>query len=183
MSAVMPTKLEPYDTHNQRKQLLKSRIACLKLPDPAYKAVNPAIVFNLSLEPAYLFNLCTFADKGGDDQIVGGRASFKLQEQVLYLENDGERYEICKQQSNSENSQIKYRFSRVLNPLFKDNTYMFNQRRPLEGPSVQIVASDLDWSDFQWGEKSLFVRISKDGGEEQFKVQQLKNYKYYPAAQ
>jgi hypothetical protein len=47
--------------------------------DPAYKAINPAIHFNLSLEPALHFNLGTFADKGGSDEhIIGGRTSFKL---------------------------------------------------------------------------------------------------------
>lgn len=52
MSYVMPTRLEPYEIHNQRKQQLKNRIVLSRLPDTAYKAITPAMVFNLSLEPA-----------------------------------------------------------------------------------------------------------------------------------
>jgi len=40
------------------------------MPDPAYKAITPAIVFNLSLETAFEFTLSTFADKGDD---ISGR--------------------------------------------------------------------------------------------------------------
>ena len=39
------------------------------MPDAAYKAINPAIIFNLSLEPAYVFNLAIFADR--NDDLVG----------------------------------------------------------------------------------------------------------------
>lgn len=58
----------------------------MKMPDSAYNAINPGIIFNISLEVAYAFNLCTFADKSGDDQSVGGRTSFKLLDNVLYIE-------------------------------------------------------------------------------------------------
>ena len=78
MSALMPNRMDPQDHHHQRKQQLKTRVTCLKMPDQAYKAINPAITFNLSLEPAFTFTLATFADKGSDEHIVGGRTSFKL---------------------------------------------------------------------------------------------------------
>lgn len=45
------------------------------MADSAFKAINPTIVFNLSLEPAYLFILSTFADRTDD---LSGRASYKL---------------------------------------------------------------------------------------------------------
>jgi hypothetical protein len=78
MSALMPNRIDPQDHHHQRKQQLKTRVTCLKMPDQAYKAINPAITFNLSLEPAFTFTLATFADNGSDEHIVGGRTSFKL---------------------------------------------------------------------------------------------------------
>lgn len=90
MTALMPTRLEPLDHHQQRKAVMKNRLTCMKMADSAYKIVNPALIFNLSLEPAYSFNLCTFADKGSE------RTSCKLEEHVLYLETDSIRYEICK---------------------------------------------------------------------------------------
>lgn len=66
MTQSMPTHLEPILFRNHRKNQQKNRIICSRMPDPAYKAITPAIVFNLSLEPAYEFNLSTFADKGDD---------------------------------------------------------------------------------------------------------------------
>jgi hypothetical protein len=48
------------------------------MPDPAYKAINPSLIFNLSLEPAFAFNLGTFADRSSDSHNVSGRTSFKL---------------------------------------------------------------------------------------------------------
>ena len=71
----MPTHLEPIDMHYQKKQNLKTRIICSKIPDSAYKATNLAMVFNLSLEPAFVFNLATFADKNED---LLGRTCQKL---------------------------------------------------------------------------------------------------------
>lgn len=102
MSAVMPTRLDLFDHHSHRKQLQKIRVACQKMPDPAYKAVNQALIFNLSLEPAFVFNLSTFADKLNDDHIVSGRTSLKLQDSVLYLESDRLRYEICKKPAGND---------------------------------------------------------------------------------
>ncbi len=58
------------------------------MPDQAFKAVNPALTFNLSLEPAFAFTLATFADKGSDEHIVGARTSFRLMDNVLYIETE-----------------------------------------------------------------------------------------------
>jgi hypothetical protein len=91
----MPYALELHDSHKQRKQLQKSRIACLKMPDPAFKAINPALVFNLSQEPAFMFSLSTFSERNVDDNTFNGRLSFKLSSNVLYLETDKARYEVC----------------------------------------------------------------------------------------
>lgn len=38
------------------------------MADVAKKAVWPALVFNLSIEPAFKFNLCVFGDKSNDIQ-------------------------------------------------------------------------------------------------------------------
>ena len=141
-------------------------MACQKLPDPAYKAVNQALIFNLSLEPAYVFNLATFADKLNDDHIVSGRTSLKLQDSVLYLESDMLRYEICKKPSGNDAVSLlqpmgvaKYRLSVVKSPLLKDNGFMAKSRRPLEEDLVEVISPELDWSDLVWGENSLIVNL------------------------
>jgi hypothetical protein len=125
----MPTRLDHFDHHSYRKTLLKQRLICQRLPDPAYRAVTPsALTFNLSLEPAYPFNLSLFADKLSDDQIVNGRVSLKLQDYTLYIESDRERYEISRRQSAGGILQItgvaKFRIARVKVPMIKDNGYM-----------------------------------------------------------
>jgi len=105
---------------------------------------------------------------------VGGRTSFKLLDQVLYLESDRERYEISRDPHSG-----KYRVTKVKDPYFKDNAYMMNSERsrPLnEGTTV--VADSLDWSDFQWGESSVII-APKVGNFSGLKISPLKNYKYY----
>ena len=62
-----------------------------KLADVAKKAVWPSLVFNLSNEPAFKFNLCVFGDKSPD---VESRASYYTKNQVIYLETPNERYEL-----------------------------------------------------------------------------------------
>jgi hypothetical protein len=49
--------------------------------------------------------------------------------------------------------------------------FMQRERRPLEDQYVQLIAKDLDWSDFQWGEKSLIVK--------DVRYEPLKNFKYF----
>jgi hypothetical protein len=184
MSALMPTRLEFYDHHSFKKQQLRMRIACSRLPDPAYKAVNHALTFNLSLEPAFAFNLATFADRLIEDHIVSGRTSLRLQDSVLYLESDSKRFEICKRPQATDAASLlqpqgvtKFRLSRVPTPLMKDNAYMAKARRPLDESTVQVISGELDWSDFVWGEGSLIVRGAENGGD--LVIAPLKNYKYY----
>ena len=175
MTSLMPTRLEAPDNHGLRRQQLRNRLTCLKAPDSAYKAINPAIIFNLSLEPALVFNLATFADRGSDDQIVSNRVSFKLRDNVLYLESDRERFELCQcpADASSNGAPARYRMAVVASPLLKDNTYMVKSGVPLPEESLQrVVARDLDWSELLWGEQSLMVR-----GE---RITPLKNYKFYP---
>jgi hypothetical protein len=145
MTALMPTKLEPFDHHAQRKQQLKSRIQCLKMPDQAFKAINPSITFNLSLEPSFTFTLSIFGDRGAEENnSVHGRTSFKLLDHVLYLESDKKRYELAR--VSDENQPSKYRLSQVIRPFMKDNEYMKAVRRPLV-EDAEVIFSELDWTD------------------------------------
>lgn len=90
------------------------------MPDQAYKAINPSITFNLSLEPSFSFTLSTFGDRGSEDNnSVHGRTSFKLLDHVLYLESDKKRYELAR--VSDENQPSKYRLSQVLRPFMKDS--------------------------------------------------------------
>jgi hypothetical protein len=114
--------------------------------DSAFKSLQPALIFNLSQEPALVYSLSTFADKSDD---LLGRTSQKLQDNVLYIETDRDRFEICKQTAKeSDNHILKYKFSRVKDPYFKDNAFMAQAKRPLDESILEIVFRELDWSDF-----------------------------------
>lgn len=165
MTLAMPTHLEPVELHSQRKAALKTRIACARMPDAAYKAVVPAIVFNLTLEPALLFQLSTFSDKSED---LTQRTIHKLQDNVLYVESDRERLEICRVKSQGE--VLVFRFSRVLPPL--RSTTSPSAKKPMDEGELQVIGRDLDWSEFLWAERSLEVRGQL--------FEPLKNYVFLP---
>jgi len=84
------------------------------------------MVFNLSNEFAFKFNLCVFGDKSSDIQ---SRTSFLLQGQVIYLESDSERYEICRKlgpipkDSQQLASASMFTFSKIKNPIDLDNEF------------------------------------------------------------
>ena len=48
---------------------------------------------------------------------------------------------------------------------------MQNVKKPLEDKEVEIIQKDLEWSEFQWGEKSVIVKG--------IRFEELMNYKYY----
>jgi len=57
-------------------------------------------------------------------------------------------------------------------PHAKDNAFMTSVKKPLEDQYVQVIAKDLDWADFLWGEHAVTVQGTR--------FTPLKNYKYYP---
>mmetsp|Transcript_1657 Transcript_1657/g.1118 ORF Transcript_1657/g.1118 Transcript_1657/m.1118 type:complete len:81 (+) Transcript_1657:133-375(+) len=80
------------------------------MADIAYKALNPQIIFNMSLEVSNVYKLTTFIDR--EDE----KLSSRLLDRVLYLETKTKRFEICR--NGVEN---QYKFSEVKDPQLKDN--------------------------------------------------------------
>ena len=76
LADIMPNRRD-FDVPFKRliKQNLKKKLQVVKLPDVGKKAVWPALVTNLSIEPAFKFNLCVFGDKGNE---VSARTSYML---------------------------------------------------------------------------------------------------------
>lgn len=67
MAEVMPNKIDnKLSLKKIIKQNQKAKIKISKLADTAKKAVWPTLIFNLSNELAFKFNLCTFGDKSRD---------------------------------------------------------------------------------------------------------------------
>ena len=77
MADIMPNRIENIPSLKRMiKQNQKKKIMVSKLADVAKKAVWPALIFNLSIEPAFKFNLCVFGDKSSD---VQSRTSYLTQ--------------------------------------------------------------------------------------------------------
>ena len=67
MAELMPNKIETVVPMKRLiKQNLKNKILVSKLADNAKKQVWPAMIFNLSNEPAFKFNLSVFGDQSSD---------------------------------------------------------------------------------------------------------------------
>lgn len=60
--------------------------------DPVFKALNDAYVFNLSLEPQFVYNLPRFVDASIGTDLT----SNLLRSNVLYLETNSQRYELSR---------------------------------------------------------------------------------------
>ena len=86
MAEVMPNRIDNVPSIKRMiKMNQKKKIQVSKLADVAKKVVWPALVFNLSIEPAFMFNICVFGDKSSD---VQSRTSYLTQKQVIYLETE-----------------------------------------------------------------------------------------------
>lgn len=108
-----------------------------------------SIVFNLSCEPIYKFNLGEFGDKRSIDIKV----SSTLEKEVLYLESLTNRYEI----SYDESTKL-FAIKEVLEPLLKDLRYMQHHKVPLPESDTKVIFSDLNWNELLWDDKSLEIR-------------------------
>ena len=168
MAYVMPNKIEnKIGIKRKLKELQKKKISVAKLADVAKRAVWPAIVFNISNEPAFKFNLSVFGDKSNEIQ---SRTSYFTQKQVIYIETQTDRYEICRQVEPSKDkledpemtlreAQQLYTFSRVLDCRLCDNEFfsLASTRVPLDNQYKEIIADNLDWHDMLWSDNELRV--------------------------
>ena len=135
------------------------------------------MVFNLSFEPSSIYSLDMIAEKGWEEnQFV----SYKLKANTLYLESDVARYELSLVQEVDSNNpddifeeQDRFRWGQVKQPvLFKDNKFMDEAKVPLDEENLEIIYSDLEWSDVEWDSKYIYVK-----GEQ---VGPLKCFKFLP---
>ena len=119
-----------------------------------------SIVFNLSNDPIYKFNLGEFGDK----RSVDCKVSETLLKEVLYLESLANRYEISYDQETK-----LFAIKRVVDPLFKDLKYMQELKVPLPETDVEDIYKDLKWNEFVWDDQSLVVRDT-------FKIEYINGY-------
>ncbi|EAR83283.2 histone deacetylation protein RXT3 (macronuclear) [Tetrahymena thermophila SB210] len=129
------------------------------------------IIFNLSNDPAYKYSIVNFCDKSDESK---DWMSHKLQTHALYIENDQDRYEISRVpegEMNLVNEFDAYKLSRVKDPQQFDNEEMQKQSIPLSSNMVELIHTDLDWSDFKWGSNVLIIK--------DIEIKNLKCFKFY----
>ena len=134
-----------------------------KLADVAKRAVWPSLVFNISNEPAYHYNLCMIVDTSSEEE---SRTSYITRNQAIYLETESDRFEIC-------GSDGKYSVARINDPYDKDNEFMLAQAIPLKSEHKETLVEGLSWGQLQWTDSSLTIdSISK-------RIEPIRNYKVY----
>lgn len=127
---------------------------------------NVTVVFNLSNEPRMKYTLNTVADKGFENS---NYTSFRLMDDVLFVETQKERFELCRatqlQQSERQNKDsdtgIFYRWTRVRSPHTMDSQALAKITIPLAEDHVTVLHTDLRWDEIQWGTDSVCVRGTK----------------------
>eukprot|EP01027_Heterolobosea_sp_BB2_P010738 GEZU01015726.1.p1 GENE.GEZU01015726.1~~GEZU01015726.1.p1 ORF type:complete len:201 (+),score=63.83 GEZU01015726.1:146-748(+) len=128
---------------------------------------NVTVVFNLSNEPCLKYTLNAVADKGFEDKNF---TSYRLLNEVLFVETMNDRYELSLQEpaqapdqqqqdgTTKKPQQYKYRWARVLSPHTMDNRTLSGVSLPLDQDKIEVIAQDLNWSDIQWGTQSVCVK-------------------------
>ncbi|EFJ52132.1 hypothetical protein VOLCADRAFT_103146 [Volvox carteri f. nagariensis] len=113
-----------------------------------------SIQFNLCNEPWLKYTLSAIADKGMKHP---GWTSARLRSEVLFLETNSERYQLCcVSTSDDPKGKDLFTFARCKAPLPVSLLQKTGVPQPAE--LVEVVEKDVDWEDFQWGVSSLHLR-------------------------
>ncbi|KAL6765788.1 hypothetical protein V8C86DRAFT_2449554 [Haematococcus lacustris] len=119
-----------------------------------------SVQYNLCNEPWLKYTLAAVADKGLKP---AQWTSARLVDHVMMLETSSKRYQIARvvMPSNSAAEGSKDAYSLSLCKVVLPSGMMRKPKLPLTGDLVEVMHSQLDWEEFQWGISSLVVR----GGE------------------
>lgn len=126
----------------------------------ARHAQEVTAVFNLVNEPWVKYTPASVSDRGLKPHEW---TSARLHTDVLFLESHTERFELARippahdrQEEGGVPAAERYRFSKC--------TTLLTARRarevgiPLPAPMVQVVQSDLEWEELQWGPSAVVMR-------------------------
>ncbi|PNH12375.1 hypothetical protein TSOC_000649 [Tetrabaena socialis] len=114
-----------------------------------------SIQFNLCNEPWLKYTLSAIADKGMKHS---GWTSARLRSEVLFLETNSERFQLCCVSTSDDPSKGKdlFSFARCKAPLPISLLQKTGVPQPAE--LVDVVDKDIDWEEIQWGVSSLHLR-------------------------
>ncbi|GFR40958.1 hypothetical protein Agub_g1622 [Astrephomene gubernaculifera] len=123
-----------------------------------------SIQFNLCNEPWLKYTLSAIADKGMKH---AGWTSARLRSEVLFLETNSKRYQLCCVSTSDDPAKGKapaalpapqdlFTFARCKAPLPISLLQKTGVPQPAE--LVEVVEKDVEWEEFQWGVSSLHLR-------------------------
>jgi hypothetical protein len=110
--------------------------------------------FNLTSEPCFKYSHVLLADKGPKKE---GWTSFRFCNEVLYVENEKDRFEISTKFIINSLGYYTYRFCRVRPPLL----CVDQQAHPLPELFLQPLYVDLDWHELSWRPDAVIIRGQK----------------------
>ncbi|KAK4527108.1 hypothetical protein GAYE_SCF35G5030 [Galdieria yellowstonensis] len=114
------------------------------------QAFHNYYTFNLSNELCLYYSLSLFLDRDVDTQ---SRFSYRLKNEVVYLETSSERYEL----GLNEQMQSFY-FSLVQNPEKLDYQTTLDLGVPLPASHVVCIEEKLQWKEILWGVSKVRIR-------------------------
>ena len=133
------------------------------------------VVTNLSFEEWSMYSLEFIGEKTNEVRKLATR----LRSEVVYLETETERYELCRGEEGGKDLKgEKYRWSSLKHPLLtKDGHFMSVNRTPLEGTWVKQLhkgktQAGVEWTEIEWGSQHVAVKGVSYGP--------LKCVKFYP---
>ncbi|PNW85357.1 hypothetical protein CHLRE_03g182600v5 [Chlamydomonas reinhardtii] len=113
-----------------------------------------SIQFNLCNEPWLKYTLSAIADKGMKHS---GWTSARLRSEVLFLETNSERYQLCNVSiSDDPKGKDLFTFARCKAPLPISLLQKTGVPQPAE--LVEVVEKDIEWEEFKWGVSSVNLR-------------------------
>lgn len=155
MASRMPT-----DFHRQR---VKPSLNVHKLP----LFPNYFLQGSLSFELWPVYSLDYLGDKGRDEYSY---LSTRLKSEVLYLETEGERFELSRVKEETAQGDIfaqgldKYRWSVVKPPvLMKGGSFMSETKVPLDVNWVKVLQKSVEWQEIEWGSQYIHVKGTSYG--------------------
>eukprot|EP01138_Halocafeteria_seosinensis_P003555 gb/GECG01003634.1/.p1 GENE.gb/GECG01003634.1/~~gb/GECG01003634.1/.p1 ORF type:complete len:493 (+),score=83.57 gb/GECG01003634.1/:1-1479(+) len=112
------------------------------------------IVFDLCNEPCLKYNIAQVLDPGTD---YTDWTSFKLKERTIYMDTVANRYEICREDSASEDGFDQYRISKVKRCRSLGIRDMANIQIPLPESELDVLHRHVQWDEIFWASEGVEI--------------------------
>ncbi len=116
-------------------------------------------MYSLSNEPCLKYSKEIIADKGVEKHSF---TSYRLTQEVIYLENESQRFELSMAEQTSSTEEVRYNFVQVLHPSKLDHDAMKQLTIPLPPSHMTPLHTQIKWTDISWGNYSIRISNEKE---------------------